>query len=97
MLEDEKVGREHFLSLCAGLSSDNELAQWFDLFFTPDERHIMVHRYLIVKALLKGGKTQREIAKYLKVSIAKITRASNALKETDETFKELLTKEMIDT
>ncbi len=52
----------------------------FDLFFTPEEKNDFATRYLIIKMLLQQEKTQREIAKELKVSISKITRGSNELK-----------------
>ena len=45
-------------------------------------------RYSIIHELIKQEKTQREIAKELNVSIAKISRGSNELKRID---KKLLT------
>ena len=52
----------------------------FDLFFTPEEKDNLALRYLIIQELLQDEKSQREMAKNLNVSIAKITRGSNELK-----------------
>ena len=51
-----------------------------DVFLSCEERADVVKRFVVVKELLKGELTQREIAKKYDVSIAKITRGSNALK-----------------
>jgi len=50
----------------------------------------MMDRVAITKALLKGDLSQREIAEKFHVSIAKISRGSNALKTIDPSFKEFL-------
>jgi TrpR family trp operon transcriptional repressor len=55
----------------------------FDLFLTPEEILDLEKRFLIIKELLSNKKTQRQIAKSLNVSIAKITRGSNELKRID--------------
>lgn len=62
----------------------------FDLFFTLKEKKVLGRRYLIVKALEEGKLTQRQIAKKFKVSIAQITRGSNALKIIDTALRKLL-------
>jgi TrpR family trp operon transcriptional repressor len=51
---------------------------------TPKEKADLKTRILIIKELLKKEKTQRQIAKYLNLSIAKITRGSNELKRTND-------------
>ena len=71
---------ETFLQACTRLKSVEQFAYFFDLFFTPEERKDISNRYLIIKELLKGEKTQREIAKDHHLSIAQITRGSNMLK-----------------
>lgn len=68
------------------------LENLFDLFFTFEEKENLASRYLIIEALLKGQLTQREIAKKYHVSIAQITRGSNALKTVDPIFKKFLEK-----
>jgi len=62
------------------------------LFFTIEEKETLSSRYLIIKALLQGDETQREIADIHKVSIAQITRGSNALKLISPELKTLLSK-----
>lgn len=69
-----------FLQLCLDQKTPEALAELFEFFLTFDEREDLMNRYLLTKALLEGDLTQREIAKTLGVSIAKITRGSNALK-----------------
>lgn len=75
-----KNGWRGFLKLCAKVKSSEEMAQLFDLFFTIEEKETLASRFLIIKALLEGDLPQREIADLHKVSIAQITRGSNALK-----------------
>ena len=70
------------------------LHQLFDLFLTIEEKETLASRYVILKALLKEELTQREIAKAFKVSIAQITRGSNALKVLDPRFKKSLKKNL---
>lgn len=69
-----------FVKLCASAKDAKALELLLELFLTAEEKDSLSTRYLIVKELLAGQKTQREIAKDLSVSIAKITRGSNELK-----------------
>jgi TrpR family trp operon transcriptional repressor len=64
------------------------------LFLTIEEKEAMAARFLIVKALLEGKMPQREIAKTYKVSIAQITRGSNALKIIDAKLRKFLEKQL---
>ena len=75
-----KNGWRGFLKLCAEVKSPEEIAQLFDLFFTIEEKETLASRFLIIKELLEGNLPQRDIAELHKVSIAQITRGSNALK-----------------
>ncbi len=77
----EQQGWKEFLELCFNTKDSKRLAALFDLFLTIDEKESLATRLLIVKGLLAGEKTQRELAEELKVSIAKITRGSNSLKQ----------------
>jgi len=77
-------GWELFLSLCLKTKSKKDLDQLFKLMCTHEERESIDKRMLIVKELIAGEKTQREIAKENNLSISKITRGSNALKIIDE-------------
>lgn len=80
----------NFVHLCAKLKSTEEFQQLFDLFLTIEEKEMLASRYLIVKALLDSKMTQREIAETHRVSIAQITRGSNALKIIPHAFKNFL-------
>lgn len=81
---------DDFIDLCTRVKSAEEFHQLFDLFLTIEEKEMLASRYLIVKALLDAKMTQREIAKANRVSIAQITRGSNALKITPHTLKNFL-------
>ena len=82
-----------FLALCLKAKNTDELASLFDFFFTSEEKESFADRYAIIKALLDNKKTQRELSDSLNVSIAKITRGSNALKRIDPTLKLFLERE----
>jgi TrpR family transcriptional regulator, trp operon repressor len=58
-----------------------------DLLFTPEELVQLEARYAIIKSLWLGHETQRELAARLKLSIAKITRGSHALKAISPELK----------
>lgn len=85
-----KKGWNEFLRLCAKTSSPEELAVLLDLFLTIEEKETLASRTLIIKALIDGKLTQREIAETHRVSIAQITRGSNALKIITTELKALL-------
>lgn len=87
-----KDGWRGFLKLCVEIESPKEMEQFFGLFLTIEEKETFASRFLIVKALLEEKLTQREIAEMYKVSIAQITRGSNALKIIDPTLKDALKK-----
>jgi TrpR family trp operon transcriptional repressor len=79
-----------FAKLCSKLKSEKELENLFGLFFTLEEKELLAARYAVVKALLEGQLTQREIAEACHVSISQITRGSNALKIIDPKLKSFL-------
>jgi len=92
--ENIESGWRDFLALCSEIHDPEELNRLFALFFTFEERETMASRYVIIKALLEGVLTQREISEKHKISIAQITRGSNALKIIDPRFKEDLKKKV---
>jgi len=90
MFTTKEKGWQHFLDLCRKTKSSAELNELFQLFLTAEERHAMAMRVELISALLEGEKTQREIAADLEISIAKITRGSNALKMIPESLRKFL-------
>lgn len=86
----EEDGWQGFISLCLKAKMPKELDELFGLFLTPEERKDLSTRHLIVQELVRGKKTQREMAKDLGVSIAKITRGSNSLKMISKDLRRLL-------
>lgn len=86
----KQAGWDAFLTLCQQADSKEKLEKIFSLHLTQEEREDIAMRYLIVRELLKGELTQRDMADKLGVSIAKITRGSNALKTIPEDFKACL-------
>ena len=90
--ENGEDGWRDFLELCSKIKTPEAFNSFFALFLTFEERETMASRYVIIKALLEGQLTQREMAETYKVSIAQITRGSNALKIIDPEFKKFLEK-----
>lgn len=88
----EQTGWRQFLQLCLRAGSVEALDKVMGLHLTQEEREAVAGRYLIVRELLKGEQTQRDMAKNLHVSIAKITRGSNSLKIIDDDLLKLLKK-----
>jgi TrpR family transcriptional regulator, trp operon repressor len=74
---------EIFIKLCLSAKTPEALSKILSVLLTAEEKEDVSTRYLIMKELLAQEKTQRGIAKDLKVSIAKITRGSNELKRLD--------------
>lgn len=87
-------GWRGFLELCSKARNKEELEGCFNLFFTIEEKEMLASRYLIVKALLEGSLTQREISEQHQVSIAQITRGSNALKIIHPVVRKFLETKM---
>lgn len=82
-----KKGWQCFLNICHSTPNDKMLSELFELLLTPEEKSSLETRCLIIQALLDKKRTQREIAKDLAVSIAKITRGSNELKRISSKLK----------
>lgn len=60
------------------------------ILLTPEERSAVGSRLAIIRALMAGEESQRDISARLGVSIATITRGSNMLKTLDERQKDLI-------
>jgi Trp operon repressor len=78
------------LEVVGSIAPDSELFSAFmDDLLTPMERKELGLRWQIVKALAEG-KTQREVAVELGVSIATVTRGARVLKNTKGGFRDVL-------
>lgn len=89
------TGWRKFIKLCRIAEDEKKLSQLLECFLTVEEQENIATRALIIFELLKGEKTQREIAKSLKVSIAKITRGSNELKRITPQLENFLKKQLL--
>ena len=88
-------GWQHFLMLCRETKSSEQLDELLQLFLTSEERNAIGLRVELISELLKGSRTQREIAAELEISIAKITRGSNALKIIPDSLRKFLLKKLL--
>ena len=79
-----------WLQLAKQAEAQQLLDEFLSLSFTPKEYAQLEKRYLLLEALVSQQMPQRELAKTLEVSIAKITRGSNALKPISPKLKRLL-------
>lgn len=79
-----------FINTLLKVKDANELSALLDFFLTIEEKSAIADRYAIIKGLLDNELTQRELSATLKVSIAKITRGSNALKTISPKLKRIL-------
>lgn len=84
----ENKNWDHFIFLCQKAVEKNLLREFLELILTHDEIEAISGRTVIIEELLKKNKTQREIAEHFQISIAKITRGSNALKKLNPKLKE---------
>lgn len=87
-------GWRKFLRLMVEVDDPRVMEELSRLLFTPEERESLASRMWVIEELMKGKRTQREIAKRHKISIATITRGSNALKEVSEKMKLFLMRVM---
>ena len=92
--KSQEEGWRKFLNLCSKADDEAKCQHLFDLFFTLEEKEMLAKRAFIIEALLDEKLTQREIAETYHVSIAQITRGSNALKIIDDKFRNFLKKLM---
>ena len=88
---------KNFIKLCTQYNDVDELSQLFDLFLTIEEKENLAARYLIIRAVLGEEITQREMSEQYHVSIAQVTRGSNALKIIDPDFKQKLIAKLNET
>lgn len=79
-----------FVKRCLDFESQEDLLAFFDICFTLAEKEEFSKRYQIILELLKGDKSQRDIASELHVSVANVSRGSNTLKITKAEIKDKL-------
>lgn len=84
---------ELFIKLCRQAKKKDCLDLLLHFLLTPEERAQVSARVSLIQALLQKT-TQRDIAEQLGISISKITRGSNALKNIDPKLEEFLTEEL---
>ena len=90
MKDSSLNGWQSFIHNCQKMATPIELIKFFELTLTPAEREKVAARYMILSELLHGGKTHREIAANLGVSIFNVTRGANQLKQADQNSKKLI-------
>ncbi|MFT5880673.1 MAG: TrpR family trp operon transcriptional repressor [Moritella sp.] len=76
--------------LLGKIANTDDFSLLLPLLLSADELNAINGRTLVYKELLSGEKSQREIAKEHKISIATITRGSNNLKAMSVAEKTLL-------
>jgi len=90
-IDDARV-RENIEELSGVLAATGDrklLESFLSCLLTPAELADIAARWALVKAL-RDGRTQREIAKTLNVSLCKITRGSRELKKPGSAFQSIL-------
>ncbi len=86
---NEEDGWRRFIHLCK--TADPEvLDELFKAILTHTERREIAFRMLVFRDLIRGEKTQREIAKDLPISLANVSRGSNVLKTMEPELRKLL-------
>ena len=78
--------------IISNIDSDKQVCNFLLEILTESEVETLSKRWRIVKLLMQG-KTQREIAKELNVSLCNVTRGSRILKNQNSAVKKYLTKE----
>ena len=94
-MNQNKSLEENWRRLLKTIKKTSSLEELMKVLLTKEEMNMLPQRFLIIEALVKGKETQREISKRLNVSIAKITRGSNALKDIDFRLRKFLEKEFL--
>lgn len=83
--------RQELQDLCAVInkSDDKLLPKFLREILTPGEIRDLCQRWRLIKLLVEG-KTQREIARTLKMSLCKITRGSRELKKKNSALRRVI-------
>lgn len=94
MTTDKKEWQQ-FVQLLQVANEENMLDKTLTFLLTFEEREQIAKRVSITKALLGSELSQREIAAAQKISISKITRGSNQLKQVSEKMKVFLKDQLL--
>jgi TrpR family trp operon transcriptional repressor len=71
---------EGLIDILCGITDKAEMKKLFSEIFTPAELDDLTLRWKLIRELSQG-KTQREVAKDLGISLCKITRGARLLKD----------------
>ena len=74
------------------LKNSEEIEKFFSEIFTQNELEVLERRWRILK-MLSSGKTQREVAKNLNVSLCNVTRGAKILKDHTAVVSKYMIKE----
>ena len=93
MEHDEKFGTdyEQLIEIFAHTTAKKEMFKLFEELFTQREKYDFALRWRLMREL-HAGKTQRDIASRLGISLCKITRGSKVLKDEQSMFAKILTE-----
>ncbi len=76
-----------FYKAFVGLKNVKEVEKFFYDMFTSDERKTFAERWKLITKILEGGKTQRELAAELKISLARVNHGNKQVKNGSGGFK----------
>lgn len=81
---------EQVYQLIEKATQEGKLDQLLQVLLTQDERDALIPRVNIIRELLIGDMSQRQISQMLGVGVATITRGSNELKRQPQETKDWL-------
>lgn len=88
--EPEFKDWQQIIDLIERSSDSKQHGMLLTMLLTRDEREALVARVNIIRELLKGELSQRQISQMLGVGIATITRGSNELKSKNDDEKQAM-------
>lgn len=83
---------KEIIDIIKQLNNKREIETFFDEMFTKKELEKLQKRWRILN-MLAQGKTQRQIANELNVSLCKVTRGAKILKDKNAVVSKFLIKE----